>query len=127
MPSIRLRLLKCLIAPILLLNLAGGALTYALAWMPAQSAFDQSLQDAAGALGARLSVAADGVRIDLPRQAEQVLRADAVDAVYFVVRGPSGRDIAGDADFPPLRRAAAALAAPAYDGSVRGEAVRIVA
>jgi two-component system sensor histidine kinase TctE len=125
MPSIRLRLLKWLIGPILLLNLAGGALVYALAWMPAQGAFDQGLQDAAGALGARLGADGAGVRIDLPPQAEQVLRGDAVDAVYFVVRGGDGRAIAGDADFPPLRRAGAA--APAYDGVVRGEPVRIVA
>ncbi|MEC5163905.1 MULTISPECIES: sensor histidine kinase [unclassified Janthinobacterium] len=126
--SIRMRLLKWLIGPILLLNLAGGALIYALAWMPAQSAFDQGLQDAAGALGARLGADAAGVRIDLPRQAEQVLRGDAVDAVYFVVRGGDGRAIAGDADFPPLRRGGAAgAAAPVYDGAVRGEPVRIVA
>ena len=43
MISIRLRLLKWLIVPILLINLAGAALTYMLAWIPAQLAFDQSL------------------------------------------------------------------------------------
>ena len=35
MTSIRLRLLKWLIVPVLLINLAGGALTYMLAWAPA--------------------------------------------------------------------------------------------
>src|SRR4051812_3000828 len=47
MNSIRLRLLKWLIGPILLFNLTAGALTYLLAWIPAQSAFDQGLLDAA--------------------------------------------------------------------------------
>jgi two-component system sensor histidine kinase TctE len=37
MTSIRLRLLKWLILPILLLNLAGGVLTYVLAWAPAHA------------------------------------------------------------------------------------------
>jgi two-component system sensor histidine kinase TctE len=37
MASIRLRLLKWLIVPILLLNLAGGVLTYVLAWAPANA------------------------------------------------------------------------------------------
>jgi two-component system sensor histidine kinase TctE len=37
MASIRLRLLKWLIVPILLINLAGGALTYMLAWAPANA------------------------------------------------------------------------------------------
>jgi two-component system sensor histidine kinase TctE len=125
MPSIRLRLLKWLIAPILLINLAGGALTYMLAWLPAQTAFDQSLSDAAGALGARLSAGEGGWRIDLPPQAEQVLRNGDADAVYFVVRDGAGRVVAGDSDFPALRRQGGGAAALAYDGEMRGEAVRI--
>ncbi|MBA5607512.1 sensor histidine kinase [Duganella sp. FT3S] len=136
MPSIRLRLLRWLIGPILLLNLAGGALTYLLAWMPAQAAFDQALSDAAGALGARL--ARDDLgrwRIDLPRQAEQVLRNDQTDAVFFAVRDGSGAGagalLAGDADFPAPPAAhvgASGQAAPsAYAARMRGEAVRAVA
>jgi two-component system sensor histidine kinase TctE len=113
MPSIRLRLLKRLIAPILLINLAGGALTYLLAWMPAQLAFDESLADAAGALAARLGRQGAGWQIDLPHQAEQVLRNDAADAVYFVVRDGSGGVIAGDADFPPFAASAPASATAA--------------
>src|SRR5471030_2506290 len=98
MPSIRLRLLKWLIGPILLLNLAGGALTYVLAWMPAQIAFDQSLSDAAGALAAR-----------------------------FTVRDAAGALIAGDADFAAPRHPLRALAPLAYDAALRGEPVRSVA
>jgi two-component system sensor histidine kinase TctE len=37
MTSIRLRLLKWLIVPVLLINLAGGVLTYKLAWAPADA------------------------------------------------------------------------------------------
>ncbi|CAN7290439.1 sensor histidine kinase [Pseudoduganella sp. LjRoot289] len=125
MPSIRLRLLKWLIAPILVINLAGGALTYMLAWLPAQIAFDQSLSDAAGALSARLSAAGGAWRIDLPPQAEQVLRNGDADAVYFVVRDSAGRLVAGDADFPALRQPGRAAVPLAYDGAMRGEQVRI--
>ena len=124
MSSIRLRLLKCLIGPILLINLAGGALTYVLAWLPAQSAFDQNLGDAAQALVARLRIDANGLGIDLPKQAEQVLRADAVDAFYFVVRSDAGL-VAGDADFPPLQLAALPGAPLAYDAVIHGEPVRV--
>lgn len=46
MTSIRLRLLKTLIVPILLINLAGGALAYMLAWLPTRIAFVQSQPDA---------------------------------------------------------------------------------
>ena len=118
--SIRLRLLKWLIGPILLINLAGASLTYLLAWMPAQQAFDQGLVAAAGALAARVQLRGGAATIDLPPQAEQVLRADDVDALYFVVRTRTGQVLAGDADFPPLAESAAA-----FDARMRGEAVRI--
>ena len=130
MPSIRLRLLRRLIGPILLLNLAGGALTYMLAWIPAQKAFDQNLSDAAGALGARLSLTRAGWQVDLPQQAEQVLRSDDSDAVFFAVRDAGGRQLAGDDDFPLAGAGAFAGARlPArrtFDAIVREEPVRAV-
>jgi len=127
MTSIRVRLLKWLIGPILLVNLAGASLIYLLAWSPVQLAFDEGLGDAAAGLAARLRVAggpAGRLGVDLPPQAEHVLRDDPIDAVYFAVRegGGGGRLLAGDADFPPLRPGAGA-----YDALMRGEAVRVMA
>ncbi|MDB5916229.1 MAG: sensor histidine kinase [Massilia sp.] len=127
MTSIRVRLLKWLIGPILLVNLAGASLIYLLAWSPVQLAFDQGLGDAAAALAARLrgpGGPGGQTGIDLPAQAERVLRADPVDAVYFAVRDDNGtgRLLAGDADFPPLRPGPSA-----YDAVMRGEAVRVMA
>ncbi len=121
MNSIRLRLLKRLIGPILLLNVAGAGLTYMLAWVPAQLAFDQGLADAAGALSLRLRAGAQGAAIDLPSEAEQILRANDVDAFYFSVRAASGRLLAGDAAFPAQRRGEAG----AYDDTINNEAVRV--
>lgn len=125
--SIRLRLLKWLIAPFVLVSLAGGALTYVLAWLPAQMAYDQNLFDAAGALGARLDVKGGVWRMDLPPQAEQVLRSGDIDHVTFTVRDPGGALVAGDGDFPPLRAPARPGVPLAYDDVARGEAVRVVA
>ena len=121
MTSIRLRLLKWLIGPILLINLIGASLTYMLAWVPAQLAFDQILGDAALALQARVRADGGPAGIDLPKQAEQMLRADDADAMYFVVRSTSGRLLAGDADFPQ----SASGQGGAYDGQMRGEPVRL--
>ncbi|HEY1147034.1 MAG TPA: sensor histidine kinase [Pseudoduganella sp.] len=123
MPSIRLRLLTWLIGPILLLNLAGGALVYGLAWLPAQMAFDQSLADAAGALGARLQLRGGQLDVDLPRQAEQVLRNDDTDAVYFAVRDAGGRLVAGDASLAPQP---SRPTAQGFDTEINGEPVRMV-
>jgi two-component system sensor histidine kinase TctE len=128
MTSIRLRLLKWLIGPILLLNLAGASLAYLLAWIPAQQAFDQAIGDAAAALAARLVAGPGGVQLDLPKQAEQLLRTDETDAIYFVVRRADGVRLAGDADFPALAPAGAGAAAGAvaiHDATMRGEPVRV--
>ena len=124
MASIRLRLLQWLIVPVLLLNLAGGALNYAIAWIPAQIAFDQSLADAATMLAARVSERAGRLQLDLPQASEYALRDDGLDRVYFSVRDSQGRLLAGDAEVP-LRPARAA--APATDAVINGEAVRMVA
>jgi len=121
MKSIRLRLLKWLIVPILLINVAGATMTYLLAWVPAQIAFDQSLADAAGALASRLRVGDKGVSIDLPRPAEQILRANDVDVFYFVVRTASGRVLAGDPDFPRK----SSVEQGAYDSAMRDEPIRV--
>jgi two-component system sensor histidine kinase TctE len=120
MTSIRLRLLKWLIGPILLVNLAGASLTYLLAWTPARQAFDQAIGDAAAALAARLVAGPGGAVLDLPKQAEQLLRNDELDVIYFVVRRADGTLVAGDADFPPLA-ASGALS----DAAMRGEPVRV--
>ena len=120
MTSIRLRLLKWLIGPILLVNLAGASLTYLLAWTPAQQAFDQAIGDAAAALAARLVPGQGGAVLDLPKQAEQLLRNDELDVIYFVVRRADGALVAGDADFPPL-----AASGAMSDATMRGEPVRV--
>jgi len=121
MTSVRVRLLKWLIGPILLINLAVASLTYLLAWVPAQIAFDQSLADAASALASRLIVGSEGPILDLPRQAEQILRVEDVDTLYFVVRSTAGAVLAGDSDFPARRGSEQG----AYDGTMRGEPVRL--
>ena len=124
MDSIRLRLLKWLIGPVLLLNLAGVALSYALAWIPAQIAFDQSLADAAAMLAARVSEDEGRLVLDLPLSAERALREDELDKVYFSVRDNQGHLVAGDAALPLLP---ARAGAPAVDGVVEQGAVRLVA
>ena len=124
--SLRINLLKWLIVPLLAINLIGAALTYRLAWVPAQMAFDQSLADAAWALVPRLRDNDGSILIDLPQQAEQVLRLDHVDAIYFIVRNQTGQLIAGDQDFPSLPAPEKLNDPVAYYGTMRGEAVRMI-
>jgi len=115
MTSIRLRLLKWLLGPILLVNLVLAALVAGLAWTPAQVAFDAGLTDTASGIAGR--VAAGGA-VALP----PVAAAATGERAWFVVRDASGRYLAGTPGFPVLRPGA-----PAYDADVDGEPVRVVA
>lgn len=122
MSSIRLRLLKWLVAPILVFNLLAASLTYLLAWTPAQLAFDQGLLDAAAGLAARLRPGSPAMGLDLP--AVQVLQAGAPDPSWFVVRDANGRVLAGDPSFP-RRQAGGQMREPVRDDRMHGQPVRI--
>jgi two-component system sensor histidine kinase TctE len=126
MRSIRLALLKWLLLPLLGINLIGAAGTYWLAWRPAQLAFDQNLADAAWTLLPYLQQRDGGIVFELSRQAEQVLRLDHFDSIYFVVRNADGDTLAGDQDFPPLQAPPAINEPLAYDSRMRGEAIRAI-
>jgi two-component system sensor histidine kinase TctE len=115
MSSIRLRLLKWLVGPIVVINLAGASLTYLLAWTPAQVAFDQQLADAVAGLAGSLANGAEPARLQAPQ-------GDGTDRTWFVVRGAGGRVLAGDPGFPAL-----AGATQARDGMMHGEPVRVLA
>jgi two-component system sensor histidine kinase TctE len=127
MRSIRVSLLKRLLLPLLLINLVGAGFTYWLAWRPTQIAYDQSLADAAWALLPTLQQRGDGISVNLSHQAEQVLRLDHFDSIYFVVRNARGDTLAGDDDFPPLRTPQSLDEPEAYDSRMRGEAIRVIA
>ncbi|SFC46465.1 sensor histidine kinase [Massilia yuzhufengensis] len=120
MTSIRLRLLKWLVAPILVFNLLAASLTYLLAWTPAQLAFDQGLLDAATGLAARLRPDGGVVQADVPGAAARVLGAGSPDASWFVVRDTGGRVLAGDAAFPRREDGA-----QVRDASMHGQPVRV--
>ena len=81
--SLRVKLLKWLVIPLLLVNLAGAGAAYWLAWIPAQAALDQSLADAAWALVPHVQETDSSVELRLSQQAEQVLRVDHFDGSFL--------------------------------------------
>jgi two-component system sensor histidine kinase TctE len=113
MNSIRLRLLAWLFGPILLFNFAAAALTYVLAWTPAQLAFDQGLQDSATALAARVARGAPLDRLTTPGA------TDDPDTTWFAVRRDAdARLLAGAAAVPP------GAGQGVHDARIAGQAVR---
>src|SRR6185295_9661811 len=84
--SLRARLLKALLPPVATLLLAGAIGAYFLSLEPASDAYDQALVDVGIALGERIRGSGEMVSFDLPGAAEQVLRTDKYDTIYYGVR-----------------------------------------
>lgn len=124
--SLRAKLLQWLVITLMAVNVAAAAAAYWLAWMPAQSALDQSLADAAWALVPHVKETDTSVELRLSQQAEQILRVDHLDEVFFVVRDLSGKTIAGDRDFPVMQIPDSGKPWIAYGARMRGEDVRVI-
>jgi len=106
----------------------GAVGQYFLALGPATDAYDQALMDVAIALGERIRAANGAVDFDLPGAAEQVLRTDKYDIIFYAVRRPDGSTLAGDAGLPPVPTSQEPEdGVIAYDGEYRDEPIRLVA
>ena len=99
--SLRGHLLRLLLLPIAAILAVSSVAAYYLALEPATEAHDAGLIDAGIALGERIRTREGATTVDLPSVAEQVLRTDKYDTIYYVVRDPSGMPIAGDSGIPP--------------------------
>jgi two-component system sensor histidine kinase TctE len=112
--SIRLRLLAWLVGPILIFNFAVAALTYLLAWSPAQRAFDQGLQARAAALAQEVRAGTEPAALALP------LDPDDPETMWFAVRDENARHLlAGKSDLATM------AGTGVRDGVLDGQAVRI--
>jgi two-component system sensor histidine kinase TctE len=117
-----------LLLPLAALLAAGAIGAYFLSVEPASEAYDQALGDIALALGERIRAAEGRISVDLPGAAEQVLRTDQYDTIYYAVRGPDGAPLAGDPGLPPIpAQQAPGTGILAYSGKYRGADVRVVA
>jgi two-component system, OmpR family, sensor histidine kinase TctE len=126
--SLRGRLLGALLPPVAALLTLGAVAEYFLALEPASEAYDQALVDVGIVLGERIRSTGDGISFDLPGAAEQVLRTDKYDTIYYHVRRPDGSALAGDPGLPPVPDSKEPEdGVIAYDGEYRGQKIRIVA
>ncbi|MDB5746331.1 MAG: sensor histidine kinase [Massilia sp.] len=113
MKSIRVRLLKWLVGPILVVNLGAAGLTYLLAWTPAQLAFDDGLRTAASSLAARVRGAGPAALDGMAPE------GNTGEATWTALHGAGGRLLAGTTALPAFERAGM------HDATLHGEPVRV--
>jgi two-component system sensor histidine kinase TctE len=96
--SLRSDLLTEMLLPMLVVVLLSGYLSYHIGVRFARQSYDRSLYETARSLAQQVRVADGRARIDLPRAAVEMLRADEADSVQFQVYSRRHGLLAGDAD-----------------------------
>jgi len=98
--SLHRQLLLWLLLPQLVLWLAGAAFTYNVAARYAREGIDASLAQATRALARQVKPIGNGLFIDLPRAAQDIIEADPDDRVQYMVSTPPGQFILGNRQLP---------------------------
>ncbi len=98
--SLRRQLLLWVLLPQLVLWLAGALFTYKLAARYANEAIDASLSQASRSLARQVKPLGNGLFIDFPRAAQDVLEADPNDRLLYTVSAPPGKFILGNRNLP---------------------------
>ena len=127
--SLHRHLLLWLLLPQLVLWLAAAWVTYDVAARYANLAIDRSLYQSSRALARQVKPIGNGLFIDFPRAAQDIIETDADDKVYYMVSAPPGQFILGNNRLPaPPPITKPVLDAPYfYDGHVGDTPVRVAA
>ena len=102
LPTLRRRLLRTVLLPLALTWVAGTVVSFAVAQLFSQRAFDRSLLDDAYLLATHVHRAAGRLQLDLTPHEVNTVLFDQAETMYFSVRGPGGVLLAGERDLEPL-------------------------
>ncbi|HMC14638.1 MAG TPA: sensor histidine kinase [Albitalea sp.] len=127
--SLHRQLLLWLLLPQLVLWLAAAAVSYATAARYANKAIDASLSQAARSLARQVKPIGNGLFIDFPRAAQDIIEADRDEGVFYMVSTPPGKYILGNRklDDPPLPKDPPLGTPHLYNSTVEKMPVRVAA
>jgi two-component system sensor histidine kinase TctE len=127
--SLHRQLLLWLLFPQLVLWLAAAFVTYNVAERYASRGIDASLLQATRSLARQVKPMSDGLFIDFPRAAQDIIEADPDDRVYYMVSTPPGKFILGNKQLPlPPGVEAPRLGEPVfYDAKLDKVRIRLAA
>lgn len=123
------QLLAWLLVPQLVLWGAAAGVTYQVAVRYANQGIDASLLQATRSLARQVKPVGNGLFIDFPRAAQDIIEADPDDRVYYMVSTPPGQFILGNKQLPqPGLQGAPRLGEPYfYDGQIDQLPIRLSA
>ena len=125
--SLRHQLLTSLLAPMVLVTLLSGVVTYYYAYNFATLAYDYSLFDSALDISRQTRMRDGALQVDLPSAALDMLESDTHDSVFYMVTDAKGEFIAGHRGLPLPTEETPPGKPVYYDGSYRGYPVRLAA
>ena len=99
--SLQRKLLLWLLLPQLVLWLTGGFLAWRIALQNGEKGIDQTLTQSVRALARQIKPIGDGLLVDFPKAAQDILEQDPEDRVTYMVSSPPGRFLLGNAQLPP--------------------------
>lgn len=121
--SLRRHLVHALLWPALVAAV-GGAMAYRTAVTVVGEAYDASLLNLAEGAANSVHVTGGQLVVDLPEEAEALLRTDRIDRIFFRVRSDAGEWVAGDRGLPPPEPPGAERGASYYEVVYAGVPVR---
>jgi two-component system sensor histidine kinase TctE len=127
-PSLRRQLLVWLLAPQLVLWIAAAVVSYYVAVRHANLVIDQSLAQSSRALARQVKPFGDGLYIDFPAAAREILEEDPKDRLHYMVSAPPGQFLLGDRKLPAPPGGTPLYDTPLfYDGHMDGKPMRVAA
>ncbi len=123
------QLLWWILVPQLVLWLVGAFVTYNVAFNYANQVVDRSLFQTSRALARQVKPVGNGLLIDFPKAARDIIETDPDDTVFYMVSTPPGHFILGNQTLPaPPANAQLVFDAPYfYDAQVKDTRVRVAA
>lgn len=122
--QLRNKLLARVLIPMAIVMAVSGVIGYYQALNFVNASYDRSLLEEARGLAEQVQVSGKDVFLDMPPVADEMLRADSADHIYYQIRVVGGEVVAGDMVLPAPPDTPQRVVY--YDTFVQGEAVRVV-
>jgi two-component system sensor histidine kinase TctE len=99
--SLKRQLLWWLLLPQLVLWLSGSFLAWRVAFHNGEKGVDQILTQSVKSLARQIKPMGDGLLVDFPKAAQDILEQDPADRLTYMVTSPPGSFLLGNAKLPP--------------------------